>query len=153
NTPSYGVNPATIETFSSIGGTPVYGVVRNKPDFTAPDGGNSTVNFNSLDIEGDGIPNFFGTSAAAPHAAAVAALILQGKKLFYNKTLEPDSVRIILSNTASDMTSTPGFDNVSGYGLIQADAAVGSFAAPTPELDSLIIKDSSISGGKKTYTV
>ena len=137
-TPIYGVSPAQAETFSSTGGTPVYGVVRNKPDFTAPDGVNTTVNFSSLDIEGDNIPNFFGTSAAAPHAAAVAALILEGKNKFYSKELEPDSVRIILSNTASDM-STPGFDNVSGYGLIQADAAVGSFASPTPELDSLIV--------------
>ena len=119
-----------VETFSSTGGTPVNGVVRNKPDFTAPDGGNSTVNFNSIDLEGDGIPNFFGTSAAAPHAAAVAALLLQGKKLFYNKDLEPDSVRIILSNTALNM-GTPGFDYTSGYGLIQADAAVSSFASPT----------------------
>ena len=125
-TPAYGVNNPVVETFSSTGGTPVNGVVRNKPDFTAPDGGNSTVNFSSIDLEHDGIPNFFGTSAAAPHAAAVAALILQGKKLFYNKVLEPDSVRIILSNTALDM-STPGFDNISGYGLIQADAAVSQF--------------------------
>ncbi len=151
-TPAYDVNPAAIETFSSTGGTPVYGVVRKKPDFTAPDGGNTTINFSSLDLEHDGIPNFFGTSAAAPHAAAAAALILQGKKLFYNKVLEPDSVRIILSNTALDM-STPGFDNISGYGLIQADAAVASFAAPTPELDSLITSTDSALIGKMSFTV
>lgn len=152
-TPAYGVNPALVETFSSTGGTPVYGTVRNKPDFTAPDGVNTTVNFSSLDIENDNIPNFFGTSAAAPHAAAVAALILEGKNRFYNKVLEPDSVRIILSNTASDM-ATPGFDNLSGYGLIQADAAVGSFAAPTPELDSLIITSPSTAvPGKDPVTV
>ncbi|HET9430717.1 MAG TPA: hypothetical protein VFO70_06050, partial [Chitinophagaceae bacterium] len=52
-TPEYGVNPPLLETFSSTGGTPVYGTVRNKPDFTAPDGVNTTVNFNSLNIEGD----------------------------------------------------------------------------------------------------
>jgi hypothetical protein len=152
-TPMYGVNPALPETFSSTGGTPVYDVVRNKPDFTAPDGVNTTVNFSSLDIEEDNIPNFFGTSAAAPHAAAVAALILEGKNLFYNKELEPDSVRIILSNTAADM-STPGFDNISGYGLIQADAAVGSFASPTPELDSLLVTSPSTAvPGKDPITV
>ncbi|HYJ64425.1 MAG TPA: MBG domain-containing protein, partial [Parafilimonas sp.] len=151
-TPAYGVTPAMNETFSSPGGTPVYGVVRNKPDFTAPDGGNSSVNFSSLDLEHDGIPNFFGTSAAAPHAAGVAALILQGKKLFYNKELEPDSVRIVLSNTALDM-STPGFDYTSGYGLIQADAAISSFAAPTPELDSLITSTDSSLIGKTNFTV
>ena len=151
-TPAYGVNPAEIETFSSTGGTPVNGAVRRKPDFTAPDGGNSSVNFGSLDTEGDGLPNFYGTSAAAPHAAGVAALILEGKKRFYNKVLDPDSVRIILSNTALDM-STPGFDNISGYGLIQADAAVASFAAPTPQLDSLLVSNSSTIPGKNTITV
>ena len=153
-TPSYGVNPSKVESFSSIGGTPVGGVLRNKPDFTAPDGVNTTVNFSSLDIEHDGIPNFFGTSAAAPHAAGVAALILQAKKLFYNKNLEPDSVRIILSNTSSDMGTT-GFDNATGHGLIQADAAIESFAAPTPELDSVIIPanlDSSLIGNS-TFTL
>lgn len=74
----------------------------------------------------DNFPNFFGTSAAAPHAAAVAALILES-----NSSLLPAEVYTILENTALDMDdpSTSGFDSgfdfATGYGLIHADAAVG----------------------------
>lgn len=79
-TPAFWGSPAQMESFSSTGGTPINGVVRNKPDFTAPDGVNTSVNFNSLDLEGDNTPNFFGTSCAAPHAAAGTALLLSAKK-------------------------------------------------------------------------
>jgi subtilisin family serine protease len=152
NTPAFGVTTPVLESFSSIGGTPVYGVTRKKPDFIAPDGGNTSVNFSSLNIDGDLFPNFFGTSAAAPHAAGAAALVLEGKKKFYNKALEPDSVRYMLSHTSLDM-ATIGFDYATGSGLIQADSALALFAAPTPQLNQLILPDSLYVPGKTSFTL
>jgi subtilisin family serine protease len=48
-----------------------------------------------LDRPGDEYPNFFGTSASAPHAAALAALMLQKKP-----ALTPLRVRQVLQETA-----------------------------------------------------
>ena len=56
--------PITPGDFSSTGGE-----VRQKPDITAADGVTTSV---------DGFEPFFGTSAAAPHAAAIAGLVLSG---------------------------------------------------------------------------
>ena len=124
NTPAFGVSPPVLESFSSSGTTPVLFDVAgnrlptpdpraNKPEVVAPDGVATTV---------PGFSNFFGTSAAAPHAAGVAALLLQAKP-----TLTPGKRYRSLENTALDMGPT-GFDNSSGFGLIQADAALA--AAP-----------------------
>ncbi len=67
--------PSTIY-FDSTGAKLASPQVRQKPDIAAPDGGNTTFFFPGDDWEGDGLPNFFGTSAAAPHAAGTAALML-----------------------------------------------------------------------------
>ena len=135
NTPVFGVNPPVIEDFSSAGGSPILfdtagnrlavPQVRQQPDVTAPDGGD-TVSFGA----------FFGTSAAAPHAAGVAALM---KDLV--PALTPDATYAALKSTAIDMDdpSTGGFDTGfdfgTGFGLIQADVALNEVApepAPIP---------------------
>ena len=129
-TPAFGISPPLLEPFSSSGTTPVlFDLVGNrlstpdpradKPEIVAPDGVDTTF-FGSVDIDGDGFPNFFGTSAAAPHAAAVAALLLLAKPM-----LTPSKLYGSLENTAIDM-GAPGFDNDTGFGLIQADKALAA---------------------------
>ncbi|HLX93537.1 MAG TPA: MBG domain-containing protein, partial [Puia sp.] len=149
-TPVFGVNPPQTETFSSFGGTPANGVVRNKPDFTAPDGVNTTVNFGSIDLEGDGLPNFFGTSCAAPHAAALAALLKQAKLRYYNgQVLSPSDIRTLLQQTA---LNPAGFDFVNGYGFLRADSAIQRLAAASPSLIKLVVP-AGVTPGLDTFTV
>ncbi|HEV8504193.1 MAG TPA: S8 family serine peptidase, partial [Chitinophagaceae bacterium] len=151
-TPAYTPGAPTIETFSSVGRTPVNGVLRNKPDFCAPDGGNTTVDFHSLDIEGDGEPNFFGTSAAAPHAGGVVALLISGSKKFRGTGMPPDEVKSRLISTAIDMTDIAGYDSISGAGLIQADRAMNTFAAPTPGLITVTVPPDITGPTPSTFT-
>ncbi|MBS0661284.1 MAG: S8 family serine peptidase [Verrucomicrobia bacterium] len=54
-------------------------VIRQKPDVAALDGGNNTFFSGDTTADTDTQPNFYGTSAAAPHAAAIAGLVLQAK--------------------------------------------------------------------------
>jgi hypothetical protein len=125
-TPEFGVTPPQLEYFSSHGGTPILfnisgnpvSIVRQKPDFVAPDGGDNT--FFGSDYEGNGFPNFFGTSVAAPHAAGMAALLRQ-----FDSSLGVDALYAAMQDTAIDM-DLPGVDYLSGYGLIQATLALAS---------------------------
>ncbi|MGH2670413.1 MAG: S8 family serine peptidase, partial [bacterium] len=132
-TPAFGRAPA-LEPFSSAGGVPILfdrdgrplatPARRRKPGVVAPDGVNTTFFFSDRENDEDGFPNFFGTSAAAPHAAAVAALILHA-----NRTLFPQAVYERLRVTANDM-GPPGFDLESGFGLVNAERAVAPAAPP-----------------------
>lgn len=145
-TPAYGVNPPRVENFSSLGGVAIYfnkkgerkaPDVRRKPEITAPDGGNTSFfppfPFADIPQDVDTYPNFFGTSAAAPHAAGAAALMIDAQKL---KTITPDQIKGILSANTVDMDNiyTPGFDAGfdfnTGTGLIKADAAVDAVRFP-----------------------
>ncbi|MEM4024325.1 S8 family peptidase, partial [Pyrobaculum sp.] len=69
-----------------------------------------------------------GTSMATPHVTGVVALI-QAIRLAYGKRLlTPDEVYQVLTTTARDI-GTPGFDVFTGYGLVDAYAAVASALA------------------------
>lgn len=71
-----------------------------------------------------------GTSMAAPHVSALAALLIQVHPAWTN-----EAIRQAIRQTATDV-SNPGFDKESGYGLINAAKAVspvtfGSKAPPS----------------------
>ncbi|MFD9965481.1 S8 family serine peptidase [Amycolatopsis sp. NPDC058986] len=95
---------------SSTGGT-----TRAKPDITAADGVATSVS---------GFQPFYGTSAAAPHAAAIAALLLSGKP-----TATPAEIRTALESSAIDL-GAPGFDAVTGKGVIMAGPALAALGVP-----------------------
>ncbi len=137
-TPSTTVDP---EDFSSRGGAisvqfDASGAfvprMSQEPDIAAVDGNNTTffgfpLNLGGYEGEPDAFPNFFGTSAAAPNAAAVAALMRE-----YHGALTPDEILAAMVNTAIDITGTRaavGRDDVTGAGLIDANAALGALQA------------------------
>jgi hypothetical protein len=114
-TPNPGLD--VIEYFSSQGPSRIFftpdgrpsAAVRAKPNVTAVDGTSVTgVNF---------FTPFFGTSASAPHAAAIAALLKD-----VDPGLGPGGIARILRETALER-GTPGFDTIWGFGLIDAYAA------------------------------
>lgn len=140
-TPPYGVEPPILERFSSVGGVPNYydieghriaPLIRKKPEIVAPDGGRNAL-FNP----------FFGTSAAAPHAAGVAALMIEAQKL---KTITPSQIKGILTTHTwfMDDPYTPGLDKgfnfAAGYGLIKATGAVGEVKFPNAYIKGLELK-------------
>ncbi len=103
---------------------------RAKPELTAPDGGNTTF-FGADDGDADTWPNFYGTSAAAAHAAGVAALLLQQRP-----DLSPQQVYQVLADTAADR-GPPGWDPTYGAGTIDAFAASAALADPANYADTL----------------
>ncbi|MDA0657440.1 MAG: GEVED domain-containing protein [Planctomycetota bacterium] len=139
-TPEFGSSSTILESFSSLGGTEIlfdsFGFntstgVRLQPTLTGIDGTDNTF-----------FGRFFGTSAAAPHLAAVAALMLDSAG--GPDSLSPSQVRSTMIDAATDVTlrsgprGTPirvptpdppvgrGYDFYSGYGLVDANLAVGS---------------------------
>ena len=133
-TPAFSADPALIESYASAGGVPIlFDVdgnrlaepeIREQPSIVGPDGGNTTF-FGQAINDGDAFPNFFGTSAAAPHVAALIALMIQA-----DPDLTPEEIRQILEDTAEDMDdpATPefdtGYDLQTGHGLVNGTAAI-----------------------------
>ena len=128
--------PTTPGDFLSTGGE-----LRLKPDVAAADGVSTAT---------PGFSPFYGTSAAAPHAAALTALLLQA-----DPTLTPVTLRELLESSALDIEE-PGFDRDSGIGIFDAPGALLHLLADATSdlsvsivdtLDPVIVKDN------VTYTV
>lgn len=143
-TPAYGTNPPVAEYFTSYGGVPILfntagvaisPVTRQQPWVTGVDGADTT--FFGQDYEFNGLPNFFGTSAAAPSVAGVVALMLQR-----SPNLTPAQVKTALGNTALNM-STAGFDYLTGMGLVRADNAL---AAVSSTVGGVVFEDHNSDG-------
>jgi Subtilase family len=124
----------TPSDFSSSGGT-----VRQKPDIAAADCISTSVTPTFL--------TFCGTSAAAPHAAAIAALIKS-----YQPSLTPTQVRSLLTSTALDIEDS-GVDRNSGYGIVDAFSALqavttisGLSPASGPVGSSVVITGANFTG-------
>ncbi|AMP36320.1 S8 family peptidase [Ralstonia solanacearum] len=133
---------AQLERFSSHGGGLMLfdndgralarPVLDGKPDIVGPDGASSV--FFGLPAKdgakGFGVYNlncryypeypyqFYGTSAAAPHIAGVAALMRQAVP-----KATPDQIYNALRKTAVDM-DVPGHDNATGAGFVQPERAL-----------------------------
>jgi subtilisin-like proprotein convertase family protein len=105
-------SPITPGNLTATGGT-----LRAKPDITAADGVATSV---------PGFAPFFGTSAAAPHAAAIAALVLGS-----NPGITAAEVRTALTSTAIDIEA-PGYDRDTGFGIVMANRVL-QFTGATPQ--------------------
>lgn len=112
---------STMEFFSSEGPTTDG---RTKPDISAIDG---------VSVSGAGSfgPTFFGTSAAVPHAAAIAALTAQAAPCVLQTSGSPlaidaarTTLRDLVVKSAVPLNNTGAADNVSGAGRVDAVAAV-----------------------------
>ncbi len=133
-TPAYG-QPIGKYAFSSFGGIALYfdenGVplfqqqaptVFNKPEVLAPTGQNTTFFGcceDTIPEDPDTDPNFYGTSASAPAAAGLAALMRQ-----LDPTMTAQDVYDCITNTALDI-GAGGFDFETGNGFIDGPAALG----------------------------
>lgn len=88
-----------------------------KPDVTAADGVTTDVK---------GFEHFFGTSAAAPQVAGIAALMWSR-----NKKLSAEEIKCKLRRSASHPTK---WDSKSGYGTVNAVRALEETDPPTAEI-------------------
>lgn len=92
------------------------GIVRQKPDITAADG---------VSTAAPGFSTFYGTSAAAPHAAAIAALMKQG-----DPAATPAQIRTALIGSALDI-ETAGVDSSTGAGIVMPGPALTALGVPS----------------------
>jgi hypothetical protein len=134
--------PYLPESFTSPGGKlPIYfdsagnrfakPQIRQVPQIASTDGGNTTFFVSDSTSDPDSYPNFFGTSASAPHAAAIAALLLD--KSGGSRSLTPNQVRARLTSSTFTHDLDPNYSSGGRKGLrVTARGAAGDERDATP---------------------
>ncbi len=135
NAPPYSTTtPITTEPYSSLGPRYVeYDVNGNRlpggvqtiqsPQLTGVDNYDTSFFIPGQDTDGNGLPNFTGTSAAAPTLAAMAALMRQ-----LSPGVSQSSVLTAMENSAVPVNgqSAGTWNNIGGYGIPQATASLAA---------------------------
>ncbi len=144
--------PTKMEVFSSVGpGSELFDANGNPLPSPVSDNKINVVGVDGNSTSVPGFASFFGTSAAAPTAAAVGALMLQE-----NPQLDPNDIANLLEDTA---TPIAGPSDLTGAGLVNALAAVGdagtltiTASAGTATLLGTHLNDSFV-GGPGSHTI
>jgi hypothetical protein len=137
NTVEDGVNQSISEQNSGF-----YSLYGGNMDLVAPGSDSIVYTTHTTSIPGVLYRKFNGTSAAAPHVAGVAALLLShyNRPCYSNQNLTIEDVEYILQKSATDLFTT-GFDEKSGAGRLNAGAAMEMIKDFTKQIihpDSLI---------------
>ncbi len=127
-----------IASFSSLGPVTADGSGRLKPDLTAPG-----VNVRSAGLSGGYVPNFSGTSAAAPHVTGAVALLwsavpgrvgdVDGTEL----ALEAGAVPLTLDLTCGVFSGLVVPNHIFGWGRLDVAGAYGRFLPREPRLPAV----------------
>ena len=96
--------PATIY-FDAGGNKLAIPETRQRPNFAGMDGAFTTFFGGPTTQDASSFPNFFGTSAATPHAAAIAGLVLQAHG--GSRSVSPDQMRDVLQRSAFSHSLSP----------------------------------------------
>jgi hypothetical protein len=104
---------------------------RRVPQIASTDGGNTTFFLQDTSLDTDTQPNFFGTSAAAPHAASIAALALQ--KAGGPGSISPAALRYKLEHSTFRHDLNPNYSvGHAGKLKVSANGVEGSEAEVVP---------------------